>query len=108
MKNISARFITPAIIGLILVVPFMIMELINRPGVVGDFPIALFLFLWALPVVFILVMIPITRSWRKGIGFTLSPAKLLFRLASLVLIAWIWISIIVDQFPCFLGVQNCD
>jgi hypothetical protein len=24
------------------------------------------------------------------------------------LIAWLWISIVLDRMPCFLGVPNCD
>jgi hypothetical protein len=28
--------------------------------------------------------------------------------AALIIIAWLWGSVILDQMPCFLGVPKCD
>jgi len=32
----------------------------------------------------------------------------LFSIVMLVLIAGLWVGILVDQIPCFLGALNCD
>ncbi len=34
--------------------------------------------------------------------------RLMPRVAIVVLIAWLWVGLVVDQMPCFLGVPNCD
>jgi hypothetical protein len=30
------------------------------------------------------------------------------RIATLIFIAWMWVAVVLDQMPCFLGVPNCD
>lgn len=100
---------SPALISLLLVVPLMIMELVNRRGLNEGFPIALFIMLWILPVIFILTITPIIRNLRRaGNSLMTQPVNLLIRVIVLVLVAWLWISLLIDQMPCFLGVPNCD
>ena len=108
MKNIFINLRMPAIISSILVLPLMILELVNRRSFHEDFPIALFGLLWLLPAAFVLILMPIVRSARSGNRIIKNPASFLLRVAFLVLIAWLWVSLILDQMPCFLGVPNCD
>jgi ABC-type amino acid transport system permease subunit len=86
----------------------MILELINRRSFHEGFPIVLFGLLWLLPVAFILILMPIVRNVRAGNRIMVNPISLLLRVAFLILIAWLWGGIILDQMPCFLGVPNCD
>lgn len=108
MKSFLVNLRSPAIIGAILVLPFMILELINRRNFHEGFPVPLFGMLWLLPVIFIVLLMPIVQNVRAGNNLLAQPVGLLLRVVFLVLIAWLWGSLLMDQMPCFLGVPNCD
>jgi hypothetical protein len=72
------------------------------------FPIVLFGVMWLLPLSFILIMRPVVRRLRADEGGVANPPGLWPRVAVSMLIAWLWIGLVVDQMPCFLGVPNCD
>ena len=108
MKDIFTTLRSPAIISSILVLPFMILELINRRSFHEGFPIPLFGILWLLPMAFILILMPIVQNVQAGNRIMADPISLSLRVAFLILIAWLWSGIILDQLPCFLGVLNCD
>jgi len=108
MKNILTNLRSPSIISFILVFPFMFLELANRRNFHEGFPIALFGLMWLLPVVFILILMPMSRSLRTGNSIITNPIILLIRVVFLALIAWMWLGLLIDQMPCFLGVPNCD
>lgn len=99
---------TPAIVSFVLVLPFMILELVNRRGFHEGFPIVLFGLMWLLPLAFILILMPILRSLPARNGIMPSPLSLLPRVVLMILIAWLWVVLLLDQMPCFLGVPNCD
>ena len=116
MKNITTNLKSAAVISFLLVLPFMILDfwfqILNKPTALSlknytDF-IMLFGFLWLLPTVFIVTLTPIARNVRAGHAIMGNPVTLLFRVAFLVLIAIMWGSLMIDQFPCFIGVPNCD
>ena len=108
MKKLLINLKTPAIISFLLVLPFILMELVNRRAFQESFPIPLFVFLWLLPVLFFLVRIPLVRAMRASANIFVNPFILLARVAALVLTAALFIGIIFDQLPCFMGVQFCD
>jgi hypothetical protein len=108
MKNMFTTFRSRAIISLLLVLPFIMLELVNRRSFHEGFPIALFAWLWLLPVIFMITLMPILRTIRAGNGIPAQPATLWIRALISVLIAGLWIGLLVDQWPCFLGVPNCD
>ena len=108
MKNILTNLRSPAIISLVLVVPFMILELVNRRNFNAGFPIPLFVFMWLLPMLFIFTVMPIVRNVRAGNGIVANPIIFLIRVIFLALIIWMCFGIVIDQMPCFLGVPNCD
>jgi len=108
MNNVLTNLRSPAIIGLILVFPFMILELVNRRNFHEGFPIPLFGLMWLLPVAFILILMPIVRNVRSGNSIMENPIHLLLRVTFLVLIALLWTGTLVDQLPCFLGAPLCD
>lgn len=109
MKNIFTNFRSPALIGLLFVVPFMIMEVVNTQNINTVFNVPLFGIMWLLPTIFILILIPIVRNLRRaGNSLMANPVSLFISVIFLVLIAWMWASLLMDQMPCFLGVPNCD
>jgi len=101
---------TPAIIGLILIGPWLILETwratLDRQNATGL--VILFALLWFLPAAFVWALVPVVRSVREGSSLAAAPVALMLRFTFLVLIAAVWAGILVDQLPCFLGVPNCD
>ncbi len=110
MKNVFTTLKSPAMISSMLVLPFLILELINRQSFRAreGFPIMLFALLWLLPVAGMLILEPIVRTVRAGNKSRMYPLRLLLSAGFLILIAWLWGAILLDQLPCFLGVPNCD
>lgn len=109
MKNMLTNIKSPALISLLLVIPFMIMEVVNTRNLNAIFNVPLFGFMWLLPTIFILILVPIVRNLRRaGNSLMANPVSLFISVIFLVLIAWMWASLLIDQMPCFLGVPNCD
>lgn len=98
----------PILISSALVIPWMILEWVNRRGYNEGYPFALFMILWLLPAVFVWLLLPLVNSLRSGKSIFAKPLLLLLRIAGLVLIAVVWSGMLVDQMPCFLGVPLCD
>jgi hypothetical protein len=102
-----AHLVAPATASLRFVLPFMILELMNRGGPLQDFPIPLFVLMWLLGFSFILILTATRRSLRTP-DRRARVFKVLPGVVAMILVAWFWISLVVDQMPCFLGVPNCD
>ena len=78
----------------------------DQPNVVGT---AIVVGAWLLAVAaFIVKVVPIARDVRAGRGIASSPANLLVAAAAFALVAFFIGGIIVDQYPCWTGVPNCD
>ena len=108
MKNTLIQLIVSALLGLLLVSPFAIMEVVNRRDFGEVFPFQLFLGLWLLPSLFVFVLMPIVQDMRSGKNILAQPIGLLLRTVFLVLFALMWVNTLVDQWSCFMGVLNCD
>lgn len=108
MGRIFIQLRSSAIISTLLVVPLVILEVMNRRGFAEDFPIPLFGALWLLPLVFLFTLMPVLRALRAGDTIRLHRVGTLARVAVLIVVAWLWISLLLDQMSCFLGVPNCD
>jgi hypothetical protein len=93
------------LVSALLVLPFLLLELINRHGFGEGFPFPLFGFLWLLPIGFLLTLAPLIRKDARS---RMGRGNLVVRVALLGLLAWLWTGIVIDQMPCFLGVPNCD
>jgi hypothetical protein len=62
----TKRFISSALISFLLILPFAIMEIVNRRNYNEDFPFALFSFLWFNLFTVILILLPIVlNKWIK-------------------------------------------
>ena len=108
MKTIFTTLRSPAIISFLLVIPFMILELVNRRNFHEGFPIVLFGFLWLLQMIFIVTVMSTVRNVRAGNNIIADPINFLFRVVLLVFLTMLWAGILIDQVPCFVGVPNCD
>lgn len=109
-NNIAASLKSAALISLILMLPFVLLESLNQTMTRRNAPdlILLFGLLWLLPTALIVTLVPLVRTVRAGNSVAANPLNLLFRVALLVLIAMMWRSLLMDQLPCFMGVPNCD
>lgn len=108
LKSIFSHLGLAAIVGFLLVLPFIIMELVFGRTSYSSFPFPLFGILWFLPVLFVVVIAPIVRTVRAGNSIMVNPITFLLRVAFLIIIATFWVGLVNDQMPCFLGVPNCD
>lgn len=108
MKRLLLNLRLPITISFILTSPLAIMELINQPDSIHNFPYALFIVLWILPLLFTLTLIPIVRNAKAGTNLMAKPLSFLFSITIMVIITLMWFGILSDQMPCFLGVPNCD
>lgn len=107
VSRIVGSFKKPALISTVLVLPFMILQLVNKRAADG-FPLVLFALMWLLPFTFVLIPLPIPQKPGAEKKRRINPLTLIPRVAILILIAWFWIGLLADQMPCFLGVPNCD
>jgi hypothetical protein len=99
---------TSLAISSILVVPFVILELVNRRAFYEEFPFLLFTFMSLHSLLIVILLAPALRRLRAERNLR---ALRLGHWAGLVLSAsllFAYASVIIDQFPCFLGVPNCD
>ncbi len=110
MQKLFRKFpiISAAVLGFIFLIPFIALELINRWKFNESFPFSVFTFTWLLQTLFILILIPLIQNIQSGKSLTKNSLELLLRVTGLILIAYIWGSWIVDQWPCFMGIPNCD
>jgi uncharacterized membrane protein YidH (DUF202 family) len=128
MENIISNQKSAAIVGFLLAMPLAILLLIEISGVkplhgflvtltteagnnprLNTFGKTLTLgALLLLPLGFIISFAPVVRNARKGYGFTANSVILLIAATLFIFIAWLAISFIIDQYPCWIGVPNCD
>ncbi len=61
-----------------------------------------------LPLGFIISLVPVVQNARTGDGLTANPINLLIATALFIFIATLIVSFVIDQYPCWIGVPNCD
>ena len=98
---------TAALVSCVLVLPFIALEWTNGQGFANGFPAALFAVLWMLTALFVLIVMPVLRMPGER-RTTADVVSLLSRVVLGIFVAGLWIGIVQDQMPCFLGVPNCD
>ena len=78
----------------------------DQPNVIGS---AIVLGAWLLSVAAIIVTIsPIVRDARAGRPLVTHPVNLALASVILLFVVAFVVSIVVDQYPCWIGVPNCD
>ena len=110
MKTMLANPISAAVISFIFcVLPFMILEWATRSDLPrSDASPILWIVMWLPSAVFIAILMPIMLNLRRaGNSLLANPVSLLLRVVILVLLAWTWGTLVIDQMPCFLGGSGC-
>jgi len=91
-----------------LVVPFMVLEGVNRRAYQDGFPLVLFSFMWLHALIIVLSLAPALRRLRAERRLrALGPGHW----AGLLLggfLVFVYVNVVIDQWLCFLGVPNCD
>lgn len=127
MKHALTSPRSAAIIGFLLALPFAVLFTLlilniepnfgplqplltnpdpDQPHVIGSL-IVLGLFL-LLVAGFVINLLAFLRNRRAGNGITANRVNLLLAFATLFFITMFVGAIIVDQYPCWIGVPNCD
>ena len=66
MQTIRKTLGSPLLVSLLFILPFMIMEVVNRRSLKEGFPFMLFFGLWLNLFAVSLILLPIMRAWRAG------------------------------------------
>jgi hypothetical protein len=78
----------------------------DQPNVIGS---AIVLGAWLLSVAaFIVTLSPIVRDARAGRPLVTHPVNLALASVILLFVVAFVVSLVVDQYPCWIGVSNCD
>jgi len=95
-------------LGAALVVPFFALEWVNRRAFNEEFPLMLFTFMsiHALLIAFLLAPVLQCLQSQRSIS-ALKPSHWVGLLLAAFLI-YGYVGVLIDQFPCFMGVPNCD
>ena len=107
--HIAQKFAIASVVGLLLVAPLAFLEFKYATGSRQSLDYAaLFGLMWLLPVAFVMIAAPVLHKFRAGHTLHRPPVVLGIKLVLLIFLAGIWIAIVRDQLPCFIGVPNCD
>lgn len=101
-------FVAPLLISAALVAPFIVLQWVSRGPFHEDFPFVLFIFMSLHSLSIVLLMTPALRRLRAKRSLR---ALKLGHWSGLMLGAFLlfaYAEVVSDQFPCFLGVPNCD
>ena len=96
-----------ATVASVLVLPFIALEWTKRQGFGDGFPAMLFAVMWLLAALFVVIVMPVLRMPGERRS-TADVVRLLSRVVLGIVVAGLWIGLVQDQMPCFLGVPNCD
>ena len=111
-KDLLGTLAAAGLFGALLIAPFAFMEYWNNPVIQSGesaFPVMLFIGLWLTPVMLFLGATPIVRSFWSGASVLERPISLALRMLFLLFLSLLWLNLIRDQMPCFLGgVPGCD
>lgn len=78
----------------------------DQPNVVGS---AIVLGAWLLSLVaFVVTLSPIVRDARARRPLLTHPVNLALAIVILLFVVAFVVSFVVDQYPCWIGVPNCD
>ena len=97
-----------ALTSFALILPFAILQLNQnmKCGALTFAVVALFGLLWLLPTLSIGTSLRLLRS--SSSAGRIARGRLLLGAAIVLAAALVWASLLADQFPCILGVPNCD
>jgi hypothetical protein len=104
VSKLSLNPLAAVAIGFILTVPFFILEWLTTSGFLQSFPFHLFIFMWLSSSISVFLLWSVFKDFREKRSPLIMIIKVIL-LASLVLG---FVELIIDQWPCFMGIPNCD
>jgi len=104
MKSIFATLL----LSLAMVLPFAVLELVSRRDLQEEFPFVLFTFMSVHALLIILLLKPALRLLQAERNMRALRLTHWAGLLSGTFLLYLYITVVVDQFPCFLGMPNCD
>jgi hypothetical protein len=105
---VSNPRLVPVISFILCVLPFMILEWATRSSAPRSTASPmLWVLLWLLSTGFVAPLMFIVRTLRAGNRILANPVSMLLQAILLVLLAWLWGALVMDQMPCFLGGSGC-
>jgi hypothetical protein len=88
--------------------PFVIMEWsTNSAQPRSNFSGFWFIAMRLAAAVFLFVALSMVQSMRGGNFAVANPVITLLKIGLLFVIAWSWVGLVIDQWPCFLGATGC-
>jgi hypothetical protein len=99
---------TPLLISAALVAPFIGLQLVNRRALNEEFPFVLFIFMSLHALFMVLLLTPALRRLRAEGSLSALKMGHWIGLFLGAVLAYAYAGMVIDQFPCFLGVPNCD
>ncbi len=102
------RLFTPIFLGLLCVLPFAVMEIVNLGRIPDPFPYAIFLYLWLMFALFLICLFALVRLAKSRVSKQERLPALLLNALVLLFSVMTIVYLLADQMPCFLGMPNCD
>lgn len=107
-RGIRKSLGTSLLLSVLLVAPFIVLQLVNRRTFHEDFPFVLFIFMSLHSLLIVLLLAPpLHRLYAQRSHRALKPGHWVSLLLGLFLV-YVYFNVVIDQLPCFLGVPNCD
>lgn len=109
MEKLSSKIIIAILAGLLLNTPFAIGEFVhfNPTDPRSGFPLPLFIAMWVEVGVFTYLLLSVVETLRRGFRHA-KPILFGLQILILTIFAWAWVTLIIDQWPCFfLGGNGC-
>lgn len=106
MKTVGERVFYSMVIGFLATAPFYALEYYYSGGYPQGVPEALFRMMWIETTLFSILTFSLLRTqFTNAVRNWLIP--LVLKLAAMSVIAIAWITIVIDQIPCFYGGHGC-
>jgi hypothetical protein len=106
MTSTGERLFYAMVIGFLATAPFYVLEYYCSNGYPRGVPAALFRMMWVETTLFAFLAFSIYRTqFKSTMGKWIIP--FLLKLAAMTVIAIAWITVVIDQMPCFLGGRGC-
>ena len=102
-----ARYSVALITGIVTVLPFIVLEWVSTNAYSRQgFPLTLFLGMAVMAGAITLAAISVRFDIRDK-TFLAKPAPFIFKVATILVLSWAWIHLVMDQMRCFLGANGC-
>jgi hypothetical protein len=106
VKKFSVHPGIALILGFLVTSPFFLLEWFTSPGFPQGFPLNLFIFMWLSSSASVFLLRSVYKDFRekRKTNFLI----LIMKIALLISLVWGYAELVIDQWPCFMGIPNCD